>query len=146
MNGKTISVILGILILIFAFVLMKSNKATQTIKPSTQVTNSNTQSVTSSQTNGSVSQNTTPTSTESNTSSNFTLEQVATHNTEADCYSAINGKVYDLGSWVNKHPGGDRAILSICGKDGSSAFNGEHGGESKPETILAGFQIGILVK
>jgi cytochrome b involved in lipid metabolism len=68
------------------------------------------------------------------------------HNTESDCYSAINGQVYNLTAWINKHPGGDRAILSICGKDGSNAFNGQHGGESRPEKILAGFEVGILVQ
>jgi hypothetical protein len=34
----------------------------------------------------------------------------------------------------------------ICGKDGSSAFDSQHGGEKKPEKILAGFQIGTLAK
>ncbi len=76
----------------------------------------------------------------------FTLAQVATHSTDADCYAAINGNVYDLTAWINKHPGGDRRILSICGKDGSSAFNGEHGGQPKPEQILAGFEVGTLAQ
>ncbi len=98
-----------------------------------------------------VSQNTPPESTNTATTQTssekvFTLTQVATHNTEADCYSAINGKVYDLTAWINKHPGGDRAILSICGKDGSAAFDGEHGGESRPEKILLGFEVGTLTQ
>ena len=76
----------------------------------------------------------------------FTLAQVAAHNTESDCYSAIDGKVYDLTAWINKHPGGDRNILRICGIDGSAAFDGQHGGESRPERILAGFEIGTLIK
>ena len=76
----------------------------------------------------------------------FTLSDVATHNTEEDCYAAINGNVYNLTAWIKKHPGGDRAILSICGKDGSSAFNGQHGGDAKPERILAGFEVGALTK
>ncbi len=76
----------------------------------------------------------------------FTLAQVATHNSEADCYSAINGNVYDLTAFINKHPGGDRNILRICGLDGSSLFNGQHGGDAKPERILAGFEIGTLVQ
>lgn len=96
----------------------------------------------------STTENTTQTS-DQNTQSGpktFTLAEVAKHAVENDCYSAINGKIYDLGAWVNKHPGGDKNILRICGKDGSSAFNGQHGGEGKPEQILAGFEIGILVK
>ena len=76
----------------------------------------------------------------------FTITQVATHNSEADCYSAINGNVYDLTAFITKHPGGDRNILRICGIDGSAAFDGQHGGDSKPERILAGFEIGTLVK
>ncbi len=76
----------------------------------------------------------------------FTLAEVALHAVENDCYSAINGKVYDLGAWVNQHPGGDKNILKICGKDGSAAYSGQHGGEQKPEQILAGFEIGILKK
>ncbi len=92
-------------------------------------------------TNTSTTTTTTHTETQPQT---FTLAQVATHNSETSCYSAINGKVYDLGAWINQHPGGDRAILGICGKDGSSAFNGRHGGQARPEAILAGFEIGIL--
>lgn len=76
----------------------------------------------------------------------FTIAQVATHNSEANCYSAINGNVYDLTAFITKHPGGDRNILRICGIDGSAAFDGQHGGDSKPERILAGFEIGTLVK
>lgn len=78
------------------------------------------------------------------TSKTFTLAQVATHATASSCYSAINGVVYDLGAWINKHPGGSREILRICGKDGSDAFNGQHGGDARPERILAGFEIGTL--
>lgn len=74
----------------------------------------------------------------------FTMAEVEKANTPENCYSAINGKVYDLTAWINQHPGGDKNILRICGKDGSSAYNGEHGGDSKPEKILAGFDIGDL--
>jgi cytochrome b involved in lipid metabolism len=54
--------------------------------------------------------------------------------------------VYDLTRWISDHPGGEQAILSICGKDGSSAFDNQHGGQSKPERILAGYEIAPLVK
>ena len=76
----------------------------------------------------------------------FTITQVATHNSEADCYSAINGNVYDLTAFITKHPGGDRNILRICGLDGSSLFDRQHGGDAKPERILAGFEIGTLIQ
>lgn len=80
------------------------------------------------------------------TSSPLTLEEVAKHNNADSCYSAIRGSVYDLTSWVYRHPGGSARILSICGKDGTSAFTTQHAGEPRPEQMLATFKIGELVK
>ncbi len=80
------------------------------------------------------------------TAKTFTLAQVAVHNNQTSCYSAINGVVYDLTSWISRHPGGAQEILGICGKDGSSAFNGQHGTQGRPASILAGFEIGTLTK
>jgi cytochrome b involved in lipid metabolism len=78
------------------------------------------------------------------TENTFTLQEVAQHSSEADCYSAIDGVVYDLTAWITEHPGGDRNILRICGIDGSKAYNSQHSGEVKANNILAGFEIGIL--
>ena len=82
----------------------------------------------------------------SNAPTSYTLAQVSAHNNATSCWSAINGKVYDLTSWINQHPGGPKAILSICGTDGSSAFNDQHGGQSRPANELAGFSIGTLAQ
>ena len=76
----------------------------------------------------------------------FTSADVSAHNSAASCYASVNGNVYDVTSYINKHPGGPEKILSLCGKDGSSAFNDQHGGQSKPEAMLATLKIGILAK
>jgi len=76
----------------------------------------------------------------------YTLAQVATHSNSKSCWTTINGGVYDVTSWISQHPGGEQAILSICGIDGSTAFNNQHGGQSRPESELASFKIGTLVK
>jgi cytochrome b involved in lipid metabolism len=76
----------------------------------------------------------------------YTMADVALHNSAASCWSAINGGVYDLTSWINQHPGGQGTILSICGIDGSSAFNNQHGGQRRPASELTGFQIGTLTQ
>lgn len=78
------------------------------------------------------------------TDTSYTMVQVATHKTPADCWAAVNGKVYNLTSFIQKHPGGDQAILSLCGIDGSAAFNAQHGGQEKPEKVLEGFAVGTL--
>jgi cytochrome b involved in lipid metabolism len=116
----------------------QNDSAQTTPTPTTQ--NSPTPTATATPTSGAM-QTPTPTSSGAKT---FSMAEVQKANTPENCYSTINGKIYDLTAWINKHPGGDKNILKICGKDGSSAFNGQHGGQSQPETVLAGFQIGIL--
>jgi cytochrome b involved in lipid metabolism len=74
----------------------------------------------------------------------FTMAEVAMHNSQASCFSVIRGNVYDLTSWINQHPGGASKILALCGRDGTSSFEGQHGGSSRQENTLAGFQIGVL--
>jgi cytochrome b involved in lipid metabolism len=76
----------------------------------------------------------------------YTLAELATHDDSKSCWAAINGSVYNLTSWISQHPGGAAHILSICGKDGSSAFNAQHGGQPKPEEMLATFKIGVLAQ
>ncbi|TSC55022.1 MAG: nitrate reductase [Parcubacteria group bacterium LiPW_30] len=76
----------------------------------------------------------------------YTLADFSTHNSKESCWSVINGKVYDLTPWVSKHPGGESAILSICGKDGTDNFLGKHEGDEKPEAKLATFYIGVLAQ
>ena len=90
---------------------------------------------------------TTPTPTPSQPSAGtggYTMAQVATHNSALSCWAAINGNVYDLTNWINQHPGGPGPILSLCGTDGSAAFNAQHGGQRRPESELANFLIGPL--
>lgn len=74
----------------------------------------------------------------------FSLADVSVHSNATSCYSAINGSVYDLTAWIKQHPGGAGKILSICGKDGSSAFSNQHGVNQKELNILATFKIGTL--
>jgi len=76
----------------------------------------------------------------------ITMAVIAQHDSRTSCWSAINGSVYDLTSWIQKHPGGEQAILQLCGTDGSAKFNGQHGGQAKQATVLAGFKIGVLSK
>lgn len=86
------------------------------------------------------------TSTASTTGAGYTLADVAQHNNASNCWSAINGNVYDLTNWIYQHPGGPEHILAICGTDGSAAFNAQHGGQSAPAQELAQFYIGPLTQ
>ncbi len=74
----------------------------------------------------------------------FTLAEVATHKDVKSCWTTIQGKVYNLTSWINQHPGGAEAILSLCGKDGTSLFLAQHSGQANPAAELKILYIGTL--
>lgn len=90
--------------------------------------------------------NTTPSPAPATAEKTYTLADVALHNNATSCWSAVNGAVYDLTSAIDKHPGGPEKMKSICGKDGSTAFTNQHGGQEKPEMFLAQLKIGVLVQ
>jgi cytochrome b involved in lipid metabolism len=74
----------------------------------------------------------------------YTMAEVQAANKPEKCWTAIRGNVYDLTKWIDKHPGGDKNILKLCGLDGTQAFEKKHGGQEKQEITLAGFEIGKL--
>jgi cytochrome b involved in lipid metabolism len=74
----------------------------------------------------------------------YTAAEVAKHNSASSCWSVVTGKVYDLTSYVSSHPGGANVIKAICGKDGTAAFTGQHGGAARPNNTLDGFFLGTL--
>jgi cytochrome b involved in lipid metabolism len=76
----------------------------------------------------------------------ITAEEVAKHALPEDCWSIVNGSVYNLTAWIAKHPGGSGAIARMCGIDGSAGFNRKHGGQEKPEAVLEGFFVGKLTE
>ena len=74
----------------------------------------------------------------------YTLADIAKHRTAADCWSAVNGKVYDLTSFVSNHPGGSK-ITKICGIDGTPIFTAQHDSNPKQQDVLTTLYIGELV-
>ena len=76
----------------------------------------------------------------------MTSADVAMHSDATSCWAIINGNVYDLTSWIPKHPGGPGAILKLCGTNGSEEFNEQHGGAALQAQVLAGFKIGVLTQ
>lgn len=44
-----------------------------------------------------------------------TLADLSTHNTEKDCWMAINGKVYDVTKFLDEHPGGFDIMMESAG-------------------------------
>lgn len=56
----------------------------------------------------------------------LTAQDVAKHNTPTDCYIIINNQVYNVSSYINKHPGGVGNITSHCGQEVTGLFAAIH--------------------
>jgi len=72
----------------------------------------------------------------------ISMNDVTKHNSREDCWMIINGKVYDVTTWIDKHPGGD-IILSYAGLDATDVFEAFH--DSTTLKLLPGFYIGDVI-
>jgi cytochrome b involved in lipid metabolism len=81
-----------------------------------------------------------------NTEATYTLADIAIHNTQADCWTLVFEKVYNITTYIRNHPGGASSISKICGKDGTAIFDNKHGGSSSQALILSTYKIGVLAK
>lgn len=74
----------------------------------------------------------------------YTLAEVAKHNTEDDCWVVVNGRVLDVTKFLPDHPGGKKAILLFAGKDATEEFNMLHEAnvvdKYAPEVIIGTFK------
>lgn len=52
----------------------------------------------------------------------FTAAEVAQHSSGTSCWLILSAKVYDVTTFIGKHPGGE-AILRGCGKDATQMFS-----------------------
>jgi cytochrome b involved in lipid metabolism len=93
--------------------------------------------------------NTTPNTTTSATQSGVTINTVATHNRNSDCWIIVNNKVYDVTQYIPFHPGGQSRIINNCGTDSTTLFNSSSGGghnhSSSARTTLANYLLGNVV-
>jgi cytochrome b involved in lipid metabolism len=76
--------------------------------------------------------------------SKYSMANIAKNDSTSSCWAAISGKAYNLTDWISKHPGGAGAIVSICGTDATSVFQGRHGGQSGPASSLSSYLLGDI--
>mmetsp|Transcript_32397 Transcript_32397/g.70736 ORF Transcript_32397/g.70736 Transcript_32397/m.70736 type:complete len:472 (-) Transcript_32397:175-1590(-) len=75
---------------------------------------------------------------------NVTWEELAQHNTSEDLWVAIRGKVYDLTSYQQRHPGGKHFLQLGAGRDVTHLFEAYHPLSVLDSNILDKFEIGTL--
>ncbi|KAJ7285142.1 cytochrome b5 [Mycena rebaudengoi] len=66
------------------------------------------------------------------------------HRSKADAWSAISGKVYNITPYLPFHPGGERELMRVAGRDGTALFASTHAwvnADYMLDSCLVGFLI-----
>ena len=72
----------------------------------------------------------------------ITKEELSLHNTQFDCWTVYQGKVYNITQYLHYHPGGIPKIMQGAGKDCTHLFKKYHhwvNCESMLDKCLVGF-------
>lgn len=73
----------------------------------------------------------------------YTQAEVDKHNVKGDLWMTIHGKVYDVSTFAEDHPGGEEAIYEEAGKDATESFE-DIGHSDEARELLEKFYIGDL--
>ncbi|EKM58554.1 uncharacterized protein PHACADRAFT_140585 [Phanerochaete carnosa HHB-10118-sp] len=66
------------------------------------------------------------------------------HNKKDDAWSAFNGKVYNITHYLPYHPGGEKELMRVAGRDGTRLFSLTHAWVNV-DYMLDGCLVGFLV-
>ena len=77
------------------------------------------------------------------TQTGITMNDVAAHSTQSDCWIVISGNVYSVASYIPMHPGGARRIVNLCGGDATGGY-GNQGHSGYADSLLGGYLVGKL--
>lgn len=53
----------------------------------------------------------------------FTLAEISKHSSVKDCWLIVNSKVYDVSSYISKHPAPESVMIKYCGKNADIGWN-----------------------
>lgn len=65
----------------------------------------------------------------------FYLSDIAKHSTADDLWFIVDGRVYDVTSFADEHPGGPGVLLAVGGGDGSNGFKSNGHSDSAKEEL-----------
>lgn len=75
---------------------------------------------------------------------NISMTELQTHNSQTDCWIVVSGEVYNVTTYLERHPGGAFRIIPYCGtSDATGAFRSK-GGEGA-HTIFATDELRVLL-
>jgi len=79
-----------------------------------------------------------------NVKNKITVSELAQHKSLNDCWTAINGRVYNITSYIPYHPGGAPQLMKGAGVDSTELFKKFHPWVNL-DSMLAKFIVGTLV-
>ena len=68
--------------------------------------------------------------------------ELAQHRSKESCWMAIEGVVYDLTAWHEKHPGGAKLIVALSGRDATASYTKQH---TSLQSVNANLERGISI-
>lgn len=77
----------------------------------------------------------------------ITLAEIAKHDSEDDCWMAIDGKVYDFTEYLPRHPAAPEEMNEWCGKEATEAYNTKGYGRAhspRADAMMPKYLIGVL--
>lgn len=72
-------------------------------------------------------------------------EDLKLHKSIDDCWTCINGKVFNITPYIKFHPGGVDEIMKCAGRDGTHLFNKYHSWVNA-DRMLEKCLVGIMIK
>ncbi|GEQ67925.1 hypothetical protein JCM33374_g1591 [Metschnikowia sp. JCM 33374] len=72
----------------------------------------------------------------------ISYQDVSAHSSKDDCWVIIHGKVYDVSTFLDDHPGGAAVILKYAGKDATKAFDPIHPGDTLTKYLPEKYHLG----
>ena len=74
----------------------------------------------------------------------YTSDQLSQHRTAGDVWVSLRGRVYNIAAYLPFHPGGERILMPVAGRDASDLFDKYHpwvNAEMLLDKCLVGFLI-----
>jgi delta8-fatty-acid desaturase len=71
----------------------------------------------------------------------YTMAEVSKHSKKDDCWIILDGRVYDITRFIDRHPGGVGPVVNMAGKDATDVFENYHAARVY-KTMLPTYLIG----
>ncbi|KAJ5198453.1 Cytochrome b5 [Penicillium cinerascens] len=73
----------------------------------------------------------------------YTMKDVAAHNTKTDLWIVIHGQVFDITEYLQDHPGGADVLVETAGTDATAAYE-DVGHSEDAREIMQPYLVGVL--